>query len=122
MSSGRLLVIGLDPHRVPGPWDPEPVASALDKSTAQLAELGFEAESCLFGLDGSDDIEAVVTSALRSRPWDCVVIGGGIRHGDDQLELFETVVNLVHRHAADAVIAFNRSPSDIPEAVGRLLG
>jgi hypothetical protein len=30
-----------------------------------------------------------------------------VRKPDDQLELFERVVNLVRRHAPDAAIAFN---------------
>lgn len=118
-SPRRVLVIGLDPYRVPGPWDPAPVAEAIARSAARLADAGFDAQNCLFGLDGSDDITAVVTSALRSRPWDCVVIGGGVRKAEELLELFESIVNLVRRHAPDATIAFNRTPSDIVEAVGR---
>lgn len=116
-----VLVIGLDPYRVPGPWDPKPVADAIEASTALLAERGLGVENCLVGLDGSDDVPAVVTSALRSRPWDCVVIGGGIRKDEDLLGLFETIVNLVHQNACDAAIAFNRTPADIVDAVVRRL-
>jgi predicted SnoaL-like aldol condensation-catalyzing enzyme len=112
-------VIGLDPYRVPGPWDPEPVAHAITESMTRLADHGFDAETCLFGLDGSDDIETVVTSALRSRPWHCVLIGGGVRKSEDLLELFESVVNLARRHAPDAAIAFNRTPVDIVDAIER---
>lgn len=42
-----------------------------------LAERGFHAETCLVGLDGSDDIQARVTIALQARLWDCVIVGGG---------------------------------------------
>lgn len=89
-----VLVIGLDPYRVPGPWDPEPVATAIAASTATFAEQGIDVENCLVGLDGSDDVEDVVTAALASRPWECVVIGGGIRKAEELLEMFETIVNL----------------------------
>ena len=68
-SGPRVLVIGLDPYRVPGPWDPAPVVDAIAVGIARFAEAGVEVETCLFGLDGSDDIEAVVTEALDSRPW-----------------------------------------------------
>ncbi len=112
-------MIGLDPYRVPGPWDPRPVAEAIERGRARFAEHGLEAEFCLVGLDGSDDVAAVVTRALRSRPWGSVVIGGGIR-GD--LELFERVVNLVHRHAPEASIGFNTTPEDTFEAAVRSLG
>jgi hypothetical protein len=120
-SPPRVLVIGLDPHRVPGPWDPEPVATAIRESTARFADQGIDVENCLIGLDGSDDIESVVAAALHGGPWDCVVVGGGIRKGEDLLELFETIVNLVREHAPDAAIAFNSTPSDIVEAATRRL-
>jgi hypothetical protein len=117
----RVLVIGFDPYRVPGPWDPTAVADAVAAGMARFAEAGIGAETCLFGLDGSDDIEAVVTDALDSRPWEVVVIGGGIRKPEELLDLFERVVNLVRRHAPDAAIAFNSSPSDTLEAAARWL-
>ena len=120
-SPARVLVIGLDPYRVPGPWDPEPVATAIQQWTAQFAERGIDVENCLFGLDGSDDIQSVVATALRDGPWDCVVVGGGVRKQEDLLELFETIVNLVRQHAPGAAIAFNATPSDVVEAATRWL-
>ncbi|MFD4260453.1 hypothetical protein ACFWR9_23260 [Streptomyces sp. NPDC058534] len=88
----RVLVIGLDPYRVLGPWDPEPVADAIEAGIARFAEHGVGVETCLFGLDGSDDVAAVVAAALAARPWECVVVGGGLRTSDDQLDLFEQVL------------------------------
>jgi hypothetical protein len=83
-----VLVMGLDPYRVPGPWDPKPVADAIEVGIARFAEHGVGLETCLLGLDGSDDVEAVVVAALRARPWECVVIGGaGAREArQDQAE------------------------------------
>jgi hypothetical protein len=112
----RVLVIGLDPYRVPGPWDPKPVADAIGVGIAQFADNALGVETCLFGLDGSDDVAAVVTAALRARVWECVVIGGGVR---GQLELFEQVVNLVRRYAPGAAIAFNSNPADTFAAAAR---
>ena len=112
----RVLVIGLDPYRVPGPWDPEPVAHRIEAGRARFVEHGLGAEFCLVGLDGSDDVEAVVTSALSARPWECVVVGGGVR--DDPV-LFECVINLVRQHAATAAIAFSTSPEETFDAASR---
>lgn len=112
----RVLVIGLDPYRVPGPWDPKPVADGIDAGRARFIEHGVGAEFCLFGLDGSDDMEAVVTTALRAHPWECVVVGGAVRSDP---ELIEPVINLVRRHAPDAAIAFNATPADTFEAAAR---
>jgi len=71
------------------------------------------------GLDGSDDIEARVTAALRARSWDCVIVGGGIREPEEQLELFESIINLTRRHAPQAAIAFNHTPHDLADAAAR---
>lgn len=51
---------------------PEPVAEAIQVGTARhgtawFAEHGIGAETCLFGLDGSDEAGVVVTAALRAR-------------------------------------------------------
>ncbi|MDX2967871.1 hypothetical protein PWY87_25975 [Kribbella solani] len=118
MDTPRVLVIGLDPYRVPGPWDPEPVATGLQAGMDQFVAHDVCVQTCLVGLDGSDDIETVVSEALASRTWECVVIGGGIR---GSLDLFETVVNLVRRHAPDAAIAFNDGPADTYNAAARWL-
>lgn len=118
----RVLVIGLDPYRVPGPWDPRPAVEGIEAGLAKFAEHGVGVATCLFGLDGSDDVDAVVEEALRSGRWECVTIGGGLRHSDDEVELLERVVNLVRRHAPDAAIAFNSSPATTYEAAARWIG
>jgi len=119
VSNPFVLVIGLDPYRVPGPWDPKPVAEAIEIGMKTLADRGFNAEACLVGLDGSDDVQARVTVALQARSWDCVVVGGGIRGSEEQLELFESVINLTRRHAPQAAIAFNHTPHDLADAAAR---
>jgi hypothetical protein len=115
----RVLVIGLDPYRVPGPWNHQPVVDGIAAGIARFAEHGVGVETCLFGLDGSDDIEAVVAAALAARPWECVVVGGGVRSAGERLELFEQVLNLVRRHAPDAAIALNSTPDGTFEAAAR---
>jgi hypothetical protein len=121
VSKPHVLVLGLDPYRVPGPWDPKPIADAIEVGMAHFADRGIEAEACLVGLDGSDDIEDRITTALEARCWDCVVVGGGIRKPEEQLELFESIVNLIRRHAPQAAIAFNSTPQDITDAAARRL-
>ncbi len=117
----RVLVIGLDPYRVPGPWDPEPVAERIAVGLARFAEHGVGVEVCLLGLDGSDNIAEVVSRSLRAGAWNCVVIGGGLRSADDQVELLELVVNLIRKQAPTAAIAFNSTPNDTFDAAARWL-
>ncbi len=116
-----VLVIGLDPYRVPGPWNPKPVADAIEIGMTALADRGFHAQTCLVGLDGSDNIEDRVTVGLQARSWDCVIVGGGIRERDEELELFESIINLIRRHAPQAAIAFNHTPHDLADAAARAL-
>ena len=117
----RVLLVGLDPRRVPGPWDPEPVVRAVEDAVARLRADGADVTTCLVGLDGSDAVDDVVRRAVSARPWDCVLVGGGLRHDADLLPTFELVVNLVHHHAPGAAIAFDARPGDAPEAVRRAL-
>jgi hypothetical protein len=121
ISNPDVLVIGLDPYRVPGPWDPKPVADAIEIGMKALADRGFHAEACLIGLDGSDDIEARVTAALRARLWNCIIVGGGIRGPEEQLELFESIINLIRQHAPQAATAFSHTPHDLADAAVRAL-
>lgn len=107
---------------MPGPWDPEPVVEAIEAGLAKFAEHGVGVETCLLGLDGSDDVAVVLGNALRAHPWECVIVGGGLRHSDDQVELLEQVINLIRRHAPDAAIAFNSNPATTYEAAARWIG
>lgn len=112
----RVLVIGLDPVRIPG-FDPEPVVAAIARGMARFGELGIEAHQCLVAPD--DEPEAAIVTALTAREYDCVVVGGGIRKHEPLLELFERVVNLVRQHAPGAAIAFNSAADDTAEAALR---
>jgi hypothetical protein len=96
---------------------PELVRSYIEAQIERLRALGFEAEGCLIDLGGT--AEAVVATALRSRRFDCVVIGAGLREPADRLLLFEGIINLVHALAPDARICFNTTPADTTEAVLR---
>lgn len=119
MTAPAVLVIGFDPYRVPVP-DPDGVAAALERGRARFGEFGMAERSCLIGPD--DRIESDIVAALGERPWDCVVVGGGIRKPPEALELFERVVNLVRRHAPQAALAFNSGPGDSADAAARVLG
>jgi hypothetical protein len=118
MALGRVLVIGVDPAQFPE-WDPEPVRAAIARGQATFGDHGIEADLCLVTLD--EDPEGTIAAALIGQEYACVVIGGGIRKHEPFLELFETVVNLVRRHAPAAAIAFNNTPDDTADAALRWL-
>ena len=121
MAKKTVLAIGIDPasaDRAAFPqFTPELVGSFIEAQIARVRQLGFEVDSCL--IDPGDTAEAVATMALRSKRYDCVVIGAGLREPAAQLLLFEKIINLVHRFAPDAKICFNTTPADTAEAVQR---
>ena len=66
--------------------------------------------------------QAMLEQQLQGAAYDCVVIGGGLRLPPKGLALFEAVVNIVHKAAPGAAIAFNTKPEDTAEAAARQLG
>lgn len=118
-----VLAIGLDPAFVdlsamPG-FTAEMVRTYLESQVNRISELGHKVQSCL--IDTGATAEQVVEAALRGGRFDCVVIGAGLREPPELLLLFEKVLNLVHRLAPTAAIAFNSSPTDTAEAAERWL-
>jgi hypothetical protein len=113
-----VLVLGIDPHAVPG-MDGDTIRAGLDAELDRFAILGIDVSMTLLPLD--EATEDTVTSALAQRAWDVVVVGGGIRKPEPLLILFERVVNLIRRDAPRAAIAFNTSGGDSVEAAKRWL-
>ncbi|GLY52154.1 hypothetical protein [Lentzea sp. NBRC 102530] len=116
-----VLVIGFDPHTIPG-FDPAPVAAGIEQGRRRFAELGLTEDLFLIDfaeLDGR--AQAALAEKLRHKEYDVVVVGGGIRKGPGLLELFQVVVNEVHWHQPEAAIAFNDSPGDSSDWVLKAL-
>src|SRR5262245_39779645 len=121
MASNRVLVIGFDPHAVSSLGvDADAVAVAIASGQARFDAAGIPADLCLVDLDQRRAGERIVEQ-LGTREYACVVIGGGIRKPEPLLEFFETVINLVHRHAPHAAIAFNTNPTNSLDAAQRWL-
>ena len=100
----------------------EPVsADSIVVSSTKIREFLLEGnvEGAALLLGRPHDVDGVVGTALQAHPWECVTVGGGLRHSDDQVELLEHVINLIRRHAPDAAIAFNSSPATTYEAAAR---
>lgn len=118
MTSTRVLILGWDPRTVPG-YDPAPVLAAIERGTRRFEERGLSYHLGLLPFDDSAEERAV--ELLRREPYECVVIGGGIRKEEELLGFFEVVVNLVRRHAPQAAIAFDSTPDDLVDAAQRWL-
>jgi hypothetical protein len=121
-----VLVVGLDPALIdfsdpgyPPGMSAEKVFAGMKASEDELSGLGYTVGTCL--TDFGETAEAVVQAQLEQQPWDCVMIGAGVRVNPSNFILFEKLVNVVHEHAPQAKICFNQMPADIGQAVQRWL-
>ena len=94
----RVLLIGFDPSVVdytkwPG-LTAEKLLAALEGDKARLIELGYSTDLCF--IDPGRNAEAVVKQALSETPFDCVLIGAGVRTSQDHFLLFEKLINVLH--------------------------
>jgi hypothetical protein len=119
----RVLLIGIKPEAVdlsdpdlPPDITHEKIAAGIEATLADMKGRGWEAGFCAILTD--DSVERTIADALQ-KPWDCIVIGGGIRIPARGLTLFERVINAVHRGAPHSAIAFNTSPGDSADAAAR---
>ena len=57
----------------------------FDAQVERVRSRGFDASSCL--IDLGETAEATTATALKSKRWDCVVIGAGLRQPPEQLAI-----------------------------------
>ena len=124
VASARVLLVGLDPDIVDYTKSPVPgltaakVRAAVESDTVKLETLGYSVKSLY--VDDGKTAEAVLTDALTTSTYDCIMIGAGLRIVPPYFLLFEKLINVVHRHApASTKLCFNSNPSDTAEAVKR---
>jgi hypothetical protein len=122
----RILFVGQKPETVdysdpalPPGFDAAKINAGIAVAVAKIEERGWQGETCMIMPD--ETAEAVLEKQLLSANYDCVVIGGGLRIPPKSLALFERVVNVIHKAAPRAVIAFNTRPEDTAEAAARQL-
>ncbi|MES2512923.1 MAG: hypothetical protein V4580_02215 [Bacteroidota bacterium] len=126
MSKKTILVIGIDPKwldfsspefsSMPG-INAAKVFNGITGSVTALNELGYDAKLCWIDL-GVTAIQ-VIQEHLQTTPFECVLIGAGIRIPDSNFILFENMINAVHEYAPKARICFNTNPMDTVAAIQR---
>ncbi len=117
----KVLLVGWNPDVVdfskwPG-LNAEKLLKALNADCGSLNALGYEADQCFINDDKSAPND--VKEALKSKDYDCVLVGAGVRKVDEHFLVFETLLNAVHEFAPTAKICFNTGPTDSVDAVKR---
>lgn len=120
----NTLIIGMDPRTVdfsqPG-FMPGLTAEKVEAQTAaaqkQLFESGYNSEVVLVNAETAS--LAGLEATLKSKAFDVIMVGAGIRVPPVNFMLFENMINCIHAHAPHAKITFNTSPMDMLEAIQR---
>jgi hypothetical protein len=122
----RILFVGQKPETVdfsdpslPPGFDADKINAGIAVGVRKIEERGWQGDTCMITPDAAG--ATMLEHALTSATYDCVVIGGGLRLPPKSLTLFETVVNIIHRAAPNAAIAFNTRPEDTADAAARQL-
>jgi hypothetical protein len=122
----QVLFVGYEPDSVdfsdpalPPGMTAEKIHAGIAVAKKQFAERGWEADLCMIRPD--ETAGPTLERQLASKSYDCVVIGAGVRLPPRGLALFETVINIVHKAAPGAAIAFNTTPLDSADAAARWL-
>jgi hypothetical protein len=123
----RVVLVGYEPETVdfsdpdlPPGMNAEKISAGLAFALEQMRERGWEADACLVRPDETA-APAVERHLAAAKNCQCVVIGAGIRLPRQGLQLFETILNAIHRAAPKAAIAFNTRPDDSADAAARWL-
>jgi SnoaL-like polyketide cyclase len=121
-----FLLIGLDPYgidytapNVPKGMTAEKLSAAVADAQKQFSAQGDRLDNCIIKMDGS--AEAPVTAQLARSTYDAVLIGGGLRQPDANMELLERIVDSIHVHAPGAPIGFVALPDGSVDAAARAL-
>jgi hypothetical protein len=122
----RVLFVGQKPETVdfsdpslPPGFNAEKINAGIALGVAKIEERGWRGDTCMITPDAAGSV--MIETALKTTAYDCVVIGGGLRLPPKSLALFEMVVNVIHKAAPDAAIAFNTRPEDTADADARRL-
>ncbi len=120
----RVLLVGFDPAMVdfsdpalPPGMTAEKIHAGVKLALADMAKRGWAAENCFINPD--ETAVPTVERCLAGGPYDCVVIGAGVRLPPSRLTLFEAVINAIRRAAPQTSIAFNTRPEDTGAAAAR---
>lgn len=123
LTGRKILLIGVSSDAVDYKKFPklskEKLDDGLQVAFNKLTRQGHKVQWCL--LDNPRTAVQEVRLRLTDRKNDIIVIGAGIRHDPDYLLVFEQVINLIKETAPESQVAFNTSPFDIVDAVGRYL-
>ena len=122
----QILIVGLNPHTIdfsqpgflPG-LTAEKVLTGLKAERENLKVAGYDSDMHL--IDTGVLELSPLAEQLKSKQFDAVMVGAGVRLPPSNFILFEKLINTVHHNAPDTKIIFNTSPHDTAVSIKRWL-
>lgn len=122
----RVLFVGLEPETVdftdpalPPGMNAEKIHAGIAIALQSMADRGWATD--LFLIRPDETAGPALEKQVASEPYDCVVIGAGVRLPRRNLLLFEVLINAVRKAAPGVAIALNTRPEDSADAAARWL-
>jgi hypothetical protein len=119
-----VLIIGEDPSQIdfdapdaPKGMSAEKVMDGLNGSVARLQAAGHSAVLLL--TKDAETVDRQAGEALAKADYDVIVVGAGLRTLPPLAAQFERLMNVIHRDAPQARLAFNTQPDDSDAAAAR---
>jgi len=117
--SPSVLLIGLPWASLPDAEIKEYVRKGLEQTEQNMQAAGYDYQGCYF--HPNTDGRQPFIDALKSREWDAVIIGFGVRGDKQYTEFFEWLVNEIRTQVPGAKLGFNSSPESTMESAKRLV-
>lgn len=121
-----VIQIGLDPDAIDysspafaqfAGLSKDVLRAANDDNVAGLRAAGYQVDNCLIGFGAAGANKA--GEWLRSKRYDAVLIGAGIRLVPGNTLLFESIVNIAHTTQPGCRFVFNRAAQPTPGDIRR---
>ncbi|WP_214473188.1 hypothetical protein [Mesorhizobium sp. dw_380] len=120
MTKNRILIVGLDPHKIEFGSErgltAEGVSATGQATNDRLEELGHIVDTWLIGPDAN---EQPLLDLLAARDFDVILVAAGLRGLPEHTLLFERIMNVIHQNARSATLCFNSKPDNALDAILR---
>lgn len=124
----KVLLVGQDHNSIDfsDPKFPEGFAKdvlnkTVDDGIKMMTDKGWEATPLFLPSEQTKAVNIIKNKINADGPYDCVVLGGGMRIDNVGIRTFESIINAVHESAPQSKIGFNNTPEETLDIVNNLL-
>jgi len=101
---------------------PPELQAKLDACTKQALEAGYDFEMVQFDVANFSSQQERIGEKLRSKRWDGVIVGFGVRGNPKLTDVFEALVNTASKILPGIKFGFASAPDDVFPCVVRNFG